>query len=110
MRRLVLLGWLSATTAWAQPAPQSPFAECDGAIVAATRPPARLPDKLLPAIARVESGRLDAATGRVRPWPWTINVEGTGSFFDTKAQAIATVQALQARGGRSIDVGCMQGN
>ena len=42
------------------------------------------------------------------PWPWTINADGDGAFFDTKAQAIAAVRALQARGVRSIDVGCMQ--
>lgn len=69
-----------------------------------------MPGSLLPSIARVESGRLDGGTGRVRPWPWTINVEGTGSFFDTKEQAVAAVQGLQARGVRSIDVGCMQVN
>jgi hypothetical protein len=46
----------------------------------------------------------------VRPWPWTINAENVGSFYDTKEQAIAAVQALQARGVKSIDVGCMQVN
>lgn len=46
----------------------------------------------------------------MQPWPWTINAEGQGSFYDTKAQAIAAVRALQARGVRSIDVGCMQVN
>jgi len=44
------------------------------------------------------------------PWPWTINAEGQGSFYDSKAQVIAAVRALQARGVRSIDVGCMQVN
>jgi hypothetical protein len=46
----------------------------------------------------------------VVPWPWTINAEGVGSFFATKADAIAAVQMLQARGVRSIDVGCLQVN
>ena len=64
----------------------------------------------MPAIARVESGRPDPRTGVVQPWPWTINAEGVGRFFDTKEQAIAAVLALQARGVRSIDVGCMQVN
>ena len=91
------------------PVPQTPYDACDYAISAAEKPP-HLPDKLLPAISRVESGRLDPATRRVRAWPWTINVEGVGSFFDTKEQAVATVQALQAKGVRSIDVGCMQVN
>jgi hypothetical protein len=58
----------------------------------------------------VESGRRDPISGVVAPWPWTINAEGQGSFYDTKAQAIAAVQALQARGVQSVDVGCMQVN
>jgi hypothetical protein len=69
-----------------------------------------IPETLLPAIARVESGRLDPVFSRFRPWPWTINVEGVGSFFDSKEEAIAAVQAFQAKGVRSIDVGCMQVN
>jgi hypothetical protein len=92
------------------PVALNPFAQCDAAIEAAAKLPGRVPDKLLPSIARVESGRLDAATGRVRPWPWTINVEGIGYFYDSKEQVIAAVQALQAKGKRSIDVGCMQVN
>ena len=108
----LILAGLVATPAWAEPiaAPASPFAECDQAIGVAAKLPGRVPDKLLPSIARVESGRLDAATGKVRPWPWTINVEGVGYFFDSKPEVIAAVQALQAKGKRSIDVGCMQVN
>jgi Transglycosylase SLT domain len=80
------------------------------AAVAAVEREAGLPPRLLAAMARVESGRRDPETGRFHPWPWTINAEGRGSFFPTKAAAIAGVQALQAQGVRSIDVGCMQIN
>lgn len=90
------------------PIPPTPYDLCDRAITAARTKP--IPDTLLPAISRVESGRLDPATGRVRAWPWTINVEGTGTFFETKEEAVAAVKALQARGQRSVDVGCMQVN
>ncbi len=69
-----------------------------------------IPDAFLSAIARVESGRADPTTGTVAAWPWTINAEGAGSFFNTKAEAVAAVRALQARGVRSIDVGCLQVN
>jgi hypothetical protein len=69
-----------------------------------------LPQSLLEGIARVESGRPDPATGRIHPWPWTINAEGQGSFFPTKAEAIAFTRQLQARGVQSIDVGCLQIN
>lgn len=82
---------------------------CETAITTAEYT-AHLPVRMLGAIALVESGRIDSATGLVRPWPWTINAEGIGQFFATKAQAIAAVIALQARGVRSIDVGCLQVN
>ena len=61
------------------------------------------------AIGVVESGRQDELGGRTA-WPWTINAEGRGAHFDSKAEAIAAVTALRARGVRSIDVGCMQVN
>jgi hypothetical protein len=70
----------------------------------------RLPPRLLGAIGTTESGRVDAAAGRVRPWPWTINAEGAGQFFNTRQQAVAAVKALRARGVQSIDVGCLQVN
>jgi len=91
------------------PALAEPGRLCRGAIQAAERA-AGIPAHLLTAIARVESGRRDPDTGAFHPWPWTINAEGRGQFFASKAAAIAEVQALQARGLRSIDIGCMQVN
>ena len=69
-----------------------------------------LPPQLLQSIGIVESGRTDPATGRVAPWPWTINVAGIDHVYATKAAAIEAVQDLQREGTRSIDVGCMQIN
>jgi hypothetical protein len=86
----------------------TPSQQCRGAIMAAERA-AGIPTQLMAAIARVESGRRDAR-GVMQPWPWTINAEGVGSTYDSKADAIAAVQKLQASGVRSIDVGCMQVN
>ncbi|HET7882392.1 MAG TPA: lytic transglycosylase domain-containing protein [Acetobacteraceae bacterium] len=80
------------------------------AAVAAAEKATGVPAHLLAAISRVESGRRDASTGAVHPWPWTVNAEGQGYFYDTKAQAIAAVRAMQADGIRSIDVGCGQVN
>jgi hypothetical protein len=82
---------------------------CRGAIAQAERRGA-LPPHLLAAIARVESGRRDPVTGAFGPWPWTINAEGEGFFFDSKAQAIAAVRGMLARGMKSIDIGCTQVN
>src|SRR5262249_45242860 len=82
---------------------------CRSAIQAAERG-SGIPAHLLAAIGRVESGRRDPASGDFHPWPWTVNAEGGGFFYDTKAQAVTAVRGMQARGIRSIDVGCMQVN
>lgn len=87
----------------------SPGEQCRIAIAAAERGHG-VPAQLLASIGRVESGRRDPGTGTWGAWPWTINAEGQGAYFDTKAAAIQAVQALQARGVRSIDIGCMQVN
>ena len=69
-----------------------------------------VPDQLLDAISRVESGRYDAAQGMVRAWPWTINARGTGHFYATKQEAVEAAKAFQAQGVQSMDVGCTQIN
>lgn len=89
--------------------PLTPPAMCESAIDAAEAG-AKLPARVLTSIALRESGRVDPDTGRVRPWPWTINFESTGHFYASKEEAIAAVQQIQAGGGQSIDVGCMQVN
>lgn len=108
---LVLWAWAvpaAALDRHASPRP-SAHALCEDAIAAAGRAPT-MPPHLLLSIARAESGRVDPDTGRVRPWPWTINADGLGSYFPTMDAAVAAVTALQARGVQSIDVGCMQIN
>ena len=99
----------SALPALAAPPLASPSQLCEAAIVAAERAE-RLPERMMGAIALVETGRADPTSGAPRPWPWTINAEGQGFFFANKQQAIEAVRTLQARGVRSIDVGCMQVN
>lgn len=86
-----------------------PDAGCGTAIAAAERARGTAPG-LLAAIGVVESGRREARTGLRAPWPWTVTAEGIGTFYAGKAEAIRAVQALQARGIASIDVGCMQVN
>jgi hypothetical protein len=107
-----VLGLLLGHAATAQPAPDLSLADRDAClpgIVAAERR-FGLPPKLLYTIGIVESGRVDPASGRVAPWPWTIDVAGTGRMFATKAAAIEAVRDLLNAGTRSIDVGCMQIN
>lgn len=67
-------------------------------------------EHLLSTISSVESGKWDAELNRNTPWPWTINAQGKGMHFNTKEEAVAKVKELQAKGVKSIDVGCMQVN
>src|SRR5271166_1671246 len=107
---VMVLGICSASRAQ----PMLPASAVQGLLcrsaVAAVERGSGIPAHLLAAISRVESGRRDPVTGAVHPWPWTVNVEGEGHFYDTKAEAVAAVRAMQARGIRSIDVGCSQIN
>ena len=65
---------------------------------------------LLSTITNVESGRWNQRKQRNTAWPWTVNAQGEGHFYATKQQAINAVRSLQAKGVKSIDVGCMQIN
>jgi hypothetical protein len=108
---LIFLG-LTAPALRAEPILASGSAKglaCRSAVGAAERG-SGIPPHLLAAISRVESGRRDPVTGDFHPWPWTVNAEGQGFFYDSKAEAIAAVRGMQAQGIRSIDVGCMQVN
>ena len=67
----------------------------------------QLPHGLLSAIAKAESGRPITSLADVRPWPWTIDADGTGLFLDSKAAAVAWVRT-QITHHTFVDVGCMQ--
>ncbi len=82
---------------------------CRAAVAAAERANS-IPEHLLAAISRVESGRHDPRTGDLHPWPWSANAKGQGYFYATKARAVAAVGDMQAHDVRSIDVGCGQVN
>ena len=92
----------------AQLAGISPGEQCRAAIRAAERANG-IPDQLMAAIGVVESGRR-APDGKINPWPWSINAEGTDFVYESKPEVMAAVRNLQAKGVRSIDVGCMQVN
>ena len=117
MRRLVIAAVLAAPLlragpVWAgadlRPAASSPAALCRAAIAQAERA-GGVPDRLMQSIGVIESGRRDE-TGAMAAYPWTINAAGVGSYYASKAEAVAAVLAMRAQGIRSIDVGCMQVN
>ena len=65
---------------------------------------------LLTTITSVETGKWNAKRQQKLAWPWTVNAQGKGTFFKTKAEAVREVKRLQRAGVKSIDVGCMQIN
>jgi len=67
-----------------------------------------VPLDVLMAITLTETGRRQG--GALRPWPWTVNMEGEGRWFATREAALAYVRARQAAGARSFDIGCFQLN
>lgn len=82
---------------------------CRDAALAAERRH-NIPSGLLAAVAVVESGRANRAGADISAWPWTIHAEGRGRWHDEKAEAVAAVRSLKAKGVKNIDVGCMQVN
>lgn len=67
-----------------------------------------VPLSVLKSIARVESGQ--TRNGKFSPWPWTVNYDGQGHFFDTKTEALIFVNDLLQQGIINFDVGCFQVN
>jgi hypothetical protein len=87
--------------------PQDPAAQCEAAAVQASEE-SGVPLRILQAIDVVESGRKSA--GRLRPWPWTVNLHGEGHWFSTQHEARDFLKGAQGEGARSFDVGCFQLN
>ena len=67
-----------------------------------------VPLSVLLAISLNETGR--KRDGRFHPWPWTVNMEGAGHWFDDRQAALDFALAEYDRGARSFDVGCFQIN
>lgn len=63
-----------------------------------------VPLEVLMAVTTVETGR-DG-----RPWPWTVNFGGDGYWFDSAAEAKASVDEALRKGATNIDLGCFQLN
>ena len=80
---------------------------CDTAARAAGRRHG-VPEKVLLALNRTETGRMRA--GRFEPWPWTVNLEGKGEWFDDYTTALQFAERSLKSGKRSFDVGCFQLN
>lgn len=112
MRRigiLAMLLWLPfvpAGQAATDPADQ-PAAVCEWAAMTAAAEMGVPPD-ILGALTLTETGR--RRDGVVRPWAWSVNAEGAGSWFDDPAEALAFAQDRIDQGRLNLDIGCFQLN
>lgn len=113
-----VLSALLATLAWTgpagaelaaadPPAAADPALLCEAAAAQAARE-SGVPLSVLRAISLTETGRRRG--GGFKPWPWTVNMEGAGVWFDSEDEARADVFRHHQRGARSYDVGCFQIN
>lgn len=80
-----------------------------GAIAARVGTEKGLPEGLMRAIARVESGRR-RDNGQFEGWPWTTNNAGDGRYFPDRISALEHIERLRSAGTTNIDIGCMQIN
>ena len=80
---------------------------CDSAALQASRI-SNVPLRVLKAIARTESGI--TVNDEFAPWPWTVNLQGTGVRFSSAKEAVEYVQKNRQRGVSNIDIGCFQIN
>lgn len=99
----VLLGlMIGAGDGWANP---------DSLCATAARRAAEksgVPENVMMAVSLTETGRKHE--GNFQAWPWTVNMEGKGLWFDDAQSAQAYVQHHFGAGARSFDVGCFQIN
>lgn len=70
----------------------------------------RIPLDTLHSISLQETSKIHSRHKIRIVWPWTVNVEGQGYFFDSKKDAVLFVKKQLLAGKTSIDVGCMQIN
>jgi hypothetical protein len=67
-----------------------------------------VPVDIMGALTLTETGRrLD---GLLRPWAWSVNADGEGTWFDDPASAVAFVEDRVAQGRTNVDIGCFQLN
>ncbi|MFV0410302.1 MAG: hypothetical protein ACK5LJ_11590 [Paracoccus sp. (in: a-proteobacteria)] len=107
--RIVLLGLLMvmAAPALARAPVEEPAALCEWvASMAATE--SGVSADILGALTLTETGR--RWDGVVRPWAWSVNAEGEGTWFDDPNAALGFAEDRVVRGRHNLDIGCFQLN
>lgn len=67
-----------------------------------------VPEHVLIALALTETGR--ASDGHFAPWPWTLNIAGSGRYLASRAEAMQLAVRAINDGHVSTDLGCFQIN
>ena len=67
-----------------------------------------VPEMVLLAVARIESGR--GGADPLPAWPWAVNQAGQSHWFATRKEAEAHVTEALRDGETNIDIGCLQIN
>jgi hypothetical protein len=107
MMTVALAGAVAPQAAGATAVQADPAQICERVAAFAARE-SGVPYAVLLAVSLTETGR--RAQGAFRPWPWTVNMEGEGHWFQSDDAARAYVFREFKRGARSFDVGCFQIN
>lgn len=69
-----------------------------------------IPGDVFYAVALAESGKRIEHLRALRPWPWTLNVQGDGRFYPSRRAAASALRETLATGRTSVDIGLMQVN
>jgi len=85
----------------------SPASLCEAAAQRAAAE-SGVPYDILAAVSLTETGRRQG--GAVRPWAWSVNAEGAGTWFDDRASALALAEDRIRAGRTNVDIGCFQLN
>ena len=104
---LLLIPLLPGPGAAAVDPADPPAAACEWAAMTAAQE-AGVPVDILATLTLTETGRRRG--GVVRPWAWSVNSEGAGSWFDDPAEALAFAQDRIDQGRLNLDIGCFQLN
>ncbi len=105
--RFVLVLLLVLLPAVVRAAAEEPAALCEWAAQQAAAE-AGVPPDILGALTLTETGR--RRDGITRPWAWSVNSEGAGSWFDDPGTALAFAEDRVAAGRTNLDIGCFQLN
>lgn len=63
---------------------------------------------ILYAIAMQESGRFDQETELLKPWPWVLNVDGKGHYFDDMTEVWNALAGILQEDPKHVGIGLVQ--